>query len=135
MPASFNGPDVFGVKDGRVLEGFVKWAVLGSEGCMFLCRQLPSIQLCWPQEEWLPPLDTVHSWQPIAGLTDSEVDFVQKRLDLSRLGSPFGSGCGEPLVHVLKRVVHLLFGHPLLGKEVHEIVNCQVLNRPSIGVP
>ena len=83
MPASFNGPNVFGVEDGRVLDGVVEWAILGGEGSTFLCRQLPCIQLCWPQKEQLPPLDTVHSWWPIGGLTNSEVDFIQKRLDLS----------------------------------------------------
>jgi hypothetical protein len=78
MLASFNGPNVFGVEDGRVLDRVVKWAVLGGEAGMFLCRQLPCIQLCWPQKERLPPLDTVRSWQPIAGLANSKVDFVQK---------------------------------------------------------
>jgi len=66
MWASFNGPDVFGVEDGWVLNGFVEWAILSGEGSMFPCRQLPCIQLCWLQEEWLPPLDTVRLWQPIA---------------------------------------------------------------------
>ena len=130
MPSSFNGPNIFGVEDGRVLDRVVKRAILGGEGSAFLCRQLPCIQLCWLQKEWLPPLDTVHSWQPIGGLTKSKVDFVQERL-----GSPFSCGYGEPLIRVLKRVVRLLFGHPLLGKEMHEIIDCQVVNRPGIGVP
>jgi hypothetical protein len=132
MPASFNGPNVFGVK---VLDRVIKRAILSGESGMFLCRQLPCIQLCWPQEEQLPPLDTVHLWRPIGGLMNSEVDFVQKRLDLSRLGSLFSCGYGEPLIRILKHVICLLFGHPLLGKETHEIIDCQVVNRPSIGVP
>ena len=135
MPASFNGPIIFGVKDGRVLNRVVKQAILGGEGSAFLHRQLPCIQLCWPQKEWLPPLDTVHLWQPIAGLVNSEVDFVQKRLDLSRLGSLFSCGYGEPLICVLKRVVRLFFCHPLLSKKPHEIIDRQVVNRPGIGVP
>ena len=128
MLASFNGPDIFEVENGRVLDGFVERAVLGSEGGMFICRQLPCIQLCWPQEERLPPLDTICSWRPIAGLTNGEVDFTQKQLDFRRLGDPVGSSYGESLVCVLKHVICLLFGHALQCKESHEVVNCQVLN-------
>jgi hypothetical protein len=78
MLASFNGPDIFEVEDGRVLNGFVEWAILGGEGSVFICRQL-----CWLQKEQLSPLDTVGWWRPIASLTNGKVDFTQQQLDLS----------------------------------------------------
>ena len=61
MLASFNGPDVFKVEGGWVLNGFIERAVLGDKGGVFICRQFPCKQLCWPQELWLPLLDTI-SW-------------------------------------------------------------------------
>jgi hypothetical protein len=77
MPASVNGPNYVGVEDGRVLNRFVKWPILGDEGGAFILRHGPHIQLCWLPKEWLPPLDTMSSWRPIASLADCEVDLTQ----------------------------------------------------------
>jgi len=78
-----------------------------------------------------------HYWTPFpgAGLANCEVDFTQKRLDLSCLGNSFGSGYGEPLVCVLKQVVCILFSYTLHCKEACEIVNCQIFNQPVVGGP
>ena len=77
MPASVNGCDVVGVEDGRVLNRFIEWPVLGDEGGAFIRWHGPHIQLGWPPKEWLPPLDTMSSWRLIASLTDCEVDLSQ----------------------------------------------------------
>jgi len=102
---------------------------------VFICRLFPCKQLCWPQELWLPLLDTISWCWPIAGLANCEIDFTQKRLDISCLGNLFGSGYGEPLVCVLKQVVCILFSYTLHCKEACEIVNCQIFNQPVVGGP
>jgi len=79
--------------------------------------------------------DKSSSYQCIASLTDCEVDLSQDWLNLGRLGRLISNGFGELLICILKRVVCLLFWYPLLGKESHEVVDCQISNRAGARGP